>query len=138
MPIKDCKLLKLPKIHDSRGNITFIESNRHIPFDIKRTYYLYDIPSGAARAAHGHKNLHQFMISISGSFDVMLDDGIEKKLFSLNRPNYGLYIPPMIWRDLDNFSAGSVCMVLASEYYDEMDYYRGYDQFINDIQKAKK
>lgn len=130
MSINDCKILSLPKIHDNRGNLTFIESDRHIPFDIKRIYYLYDVPGGAARAAHGHKKLHQLMIAISGSFDVTLDDGFEKKVFHLNRSYFGLYIPPMTWRDLDNFSSGAVCLVLASEYFDELDYFRHYTDFI--------
>lgn len=130
MSIRDCKIIELPKITDHRGNLTFIESGRHIPFDIKRTYYLYDVPGGATRAAHGHKNLHQLMISMSGSFDVTLDDGSEKKVFHLNRSYYGLYIPAMMWRDLDNFSSGAVCMVLASDFYDESDYFRDYDDFL--------
>ncbi len=130
MPIKNCKILQLPKIQDQRGNLTFIESDKHIPFDIKRVYYLYDVPGGASRAAHGHKNLKQLMIAISGSFNVTLDDGFKKKTFHLNRSFLGLYIPPMMWRDLDNFSSGAVCMVLASEFYDENDYYRNYDDFI--------
>lgn len=130
MSINDCRLIDLPKIQDQRGNLTFIESGRHMPFDIRRTYYLYDVPGGATRAAHGHKTLHQLMIAMSGSFDVTLDDGTEKKLFHLNRSYYGLYIPPMMWRDLDNFSSGAVCMVLASEYYDEGDYFRDYEEFL--------
>jgi len=130
MSIQHCKIIELPKIADHRGNLTFIESGRHIPFDIKRTYYLYDVPGGATRAAHGHRNLHQLMISMSGSFDVTLDDGREKKVFHLNRSYYGLYIPPMMWRDLDNFSSGAVCMVLASDFYDESDYFRNYDDFL--------
>lgn len=129
MSIKDCKVIELPRIQDYRGNLTFIESGRHMPFDIKRVYYLYDVPGGATRAAHGHKALHQLMIAMSGSFDVTLDDGFEKKLFHLNRSYYGLYIPPMMWRDLDNFSSGAVCMVLASDYYDESDYFRNYADF---------
>ena len=138
MALKDCRIIELPRIQDHRGNLTFVESGRHIPFDIKRTYYLYDVPGGATRAAHGHKVLHQLMIAMSGSFDVTLDDGIEKKVFHLNRSYYGLYIPPMTWRDLDNFSSGAVCMVLASEYYDERDYYRDYNEFINDAQRTAK
>lgn len=138
MALKNCRIIELPRIQDHRGNLTFIESGRHIPFDIKRTYYLYDVPGGATRAAHGHKVLHQLMIAMSGSFDVTLDDGIEKKVFHLNRSYYGLYIPPMIWRDLDNFSSGAVCMVLASEYYDEREYYRDYNEFINDAQRTAK
>jgi len=130
MSILDCKIIQLPKIQDQRGNLTFIESDRHIPFDIKRVYYLYDVPGGSSRAAHGHKKLHQLMIAMSGSFDVTLDDGSEKKTFHLNRSYSGLYIPPMMWRDLDNFSSGAVCMVLASEYYDEQDYFREYADFL--------
>jgi len=130
MPINDVRIIELPRIEERRGNLTFIESGRHIPFEIKRTYYLYDVPGGASRAAHGHKGLHQFMIAMSGSFDITLDDGFNKKLFHLNRSYYGLYIPPMLWRDLDNFSSGAVCMVLASEFYDEADYFRDYDDFL--------
>lgn len=130
MSLKDCRIVELPKIQDHRGNLTFIEADRHVPFEIKRVYYLYDVPGGASRAAHGHKSLHQLMIAMSGSFDVTLDDGIEKKVFHLNRSYYGLYIPPMMWRDLDNFSSGAVCMVLASDYFDENDYFRNYDDFL--------
>ncbi|MEW5893881.1 MAG: FdtA/QdtA family cupin domain-containing protein [Pseudomonadota bacterium] len=130
MPFDDCRIIELPKIQDHRGNLTFIETNRHVPFAIKRIYYLYDVPGGAARAAHGHRSLHQLMIAMSGSFDVTLDDGKQKKLFHLNRSYFGLYIPPMMWRDLDNFSSGAVCMVLASDYYDESDYFRNYDDFL--------
>ena len=130
MTIDTCRLIELPKIQDQRGNLTFIESGRHIPFEIKRVYYLYDVPGGASRAAHGHKALHQLMVAMSGSFDVTLDDGFGKKTFHLNRSYLGLYIPPMIWRDLDNFSSGAVCMVLASDYYDESDYFREYDHFL--------
>lgn len=137
MPLKDCRIIELPRIQDPRGNLTFIESGRHIPFDIKRTYYLYDVPGGASRAAHGHKTLHQLMVAMSGSFDVNLDDGFEKKLFHLNRSYYGLYIPPMMWRDIDNFSSGSVCMVLASTHYDENDYLRNYADFLA-VVKAKR
>lgn len=130
MPLGDCQIIELPKIQDHRGNLTFIEADRHVPFEIKRVYYLYDVPGGATRAAHGHRSLHQLMIAMSGSFDVTLDDGKEKKLFHLNRSYFGLYIPPMMWRDLDNFSSGAVCMVLASDYYDENDYFRNYDNFL--------
>jgi hypothetical protein len=128
-----CRIVELPKISDVRGNLSFIEAGRHIPFDIRRIYYLYDVPGGASRAAHGHRRLHQLMIAMSGSFDITLDDGCGKQKFHLNRSYYGLYIPPMIWRDLDNFSSGSVCMVLASEYYDEADYFRNYDEFLREI-----
>ena len=129
MSIENCRIIELPKITDARGNLTFIESGRHIPFEIKRTYYLYDVPGGASRAAHAHRELHQLMISMAGSFDVTLDDGHKKKKFHLNRSYYGLYIPPMIWRNLDNFSSGSVCMVLASDFYDEAEYIRDYSEF---------
>lgn len=130
MSLKDSRIIELPRINDHRGNLTFIESNRHIPFEIKRTYYLYDVPGGASRAAHGHKTLQQFMVAMSGSFDVTLDDGYEKQLFHLNRSYYGLYIPPMMWRDLDNFSSGAVCLVLASDFYEEDDYFRKYSDFL--------
>ena len=130
MPLQDCCIIELPKIQDNRGNLTYIESNNHVPFDVRRVYYLYDVPGGASRAAHGHRALSQLMISMSGSFDVTLDDGFDKKTFHLNRSYYGLYIPPMMWRDLDNFSSGAVCMVLASDYYDENDYFREYEKFL--------
>jgi|SRR5665213_2562385 len=131
--IENCRIIDLPKISDPRGNLTFIEADRHIPFPIKRVYYLYDVPGGSSRAAHGHKKLHQLMIAMSGSFDVTLDDGSRKTKFHLNRSYYGLYITPMIWRDLDNFSSGSVCMVLASEHFDEGDYYRDYGDFLKAV-----
>jgi dTDP-4-dehydrorhamnose 3,5-epimerase-like enzyme len=130
MSIHTCKLIELPKIQDYRGNLTFIESNRHIPFEIKRVYYLYDVPGGAERAGHAHQELQQFFIAMSGSFDISLDDGKEKQKYHLNRSYYGLYVCPMIWREIDNFSSGSVCMVLASTYYDETDYYRHYQDFL--------
>jgi oxalate decarboxylase/phosphoglucose isomerase-like protein (cupin superfamily) len=129
--INNCKLIDLPKISDPRGNLTFIEGGQHIPFDIQRVYYLYDVPGGAERGGHAHKNLHQLIIAMSGSFDVILDDGNEKRRVHLNRSYNGLYVCPMIWRELDNFSSGSVCMVLASNKYDEADYYRDYGEFLN-------
>lgn len=128
--LADCKMISLPKIADSRGNLTFIESRRHVTFEIQRVYYLYDVPGGAERGGHAHRGLHQLIIAMSGSFDVVLDDGKEKKRFHLNRSYSGLYVCPMIWRELDNFSSGSVCMVLASNFYDESDYYRDYNEFI--------
>jgi len=131
MPLNDCKLIDLPKISDPRGDLSFIEASEHIPFDIKRVYYLYNVPGGSDRGSHAHKNLHQFIVAMSGSFDVVLDDGREKKRFHLNRSYYGLYVCPMMWRDLDNFSSGAVCMVLASEHYDEADYIREYPQFLD-------
>lgn len=129
MSIDRCKILDLPKIHDPRGNLTFIEGQSHVPFDIQRVYYLYDVPGGAERGGHAHKGLHQFIVAMSGSFDVVLDDGHDKRRFHLNRSYTGLFVCPMIWRELDNFSSGSVCMVLASNLYDEDDYYRDYGDF---------
>jgi len=130
MKLSHCQIIELPKITDARGNLSFIEQNRHIPFAIKRVYYLYDVPGGAERGGHAHKDLHQLIIAMSGSFDVILDDGTEKKRFHMNRSYYGLYICPMIWRELDNFSSGAVALVLASNYFDEDDYYRDYQDFI--------
>lgn len=135
MNITDCRIVTLPVIHNPRGNLTFIEGNRHIPFEIKRVYYLYDVPGGAERGGHAHKELHQLIIAMSGSFDVVLDDGTGKHRFHLNRSHYGLYVCPMMWRELDNFSSGSVCMVLASNFYDETDYYRDYDKFLAALPK---
>ena len=128
-----CGLVDLPKIGDPRGNLTFVEGGIHVPFDIKRVYYLYDVPGGSERGGHAHKALHQLIIAMSGSFDVVLDDGSEKKRFHLSRSYYGLYVCPMMWRELTNFSSGSVCMVLASNLYDENDYYRNYDEFLKAV-----
>jgi hypothetical protein len=128
--LDSCKIVDLPKISDPRGNLTFIEGENHIPFDIKRAYYLYDVPGGAERGGHAHKDLHQLIIAISGAFDIVLDDGHEKKRYHLNRSYFGLYVCPMIWREMDNFSSGAVCLVLASNNYDEADYYRNYDEFL--------
>jgi dTDP-4-dehydrorhamnose 3,5-epimerase-like enzyme len=133
MTLKNCRVVELPKIQDQRGNLTFIEGGRHVPFDLKRVYYLYDVPGGAERGGHAHKGLHQLIIAMSGSFDVLLDDGNDKKIFHLNRSYNALYICPMIWRELDNFSSGSVCTVLASDYYDEADYYRNYVDFLEGV-----
>ncbi|MGC3956794.1 MAG: FdtA/QdtA family cupin domain-containing protein [Verrucomicrobiota bacterium] len=133
MRLKQCHLVDLPKISDPRGNLTFIEGGRHVPFDIRRVYYLYDVPGGAERGGHAHKDLHQLIVAMSGSFDVVLDDGFEKKRIHLNRSYNGLYVCPMIWRELDNFSSGSVCMVLASNHYDEADYYRDYQDFLTAV-----
>jgi oxalate decarboxylase/phosphoglucose isomerase-like protein (cupin superfamily) len=129
MKVSDCKIIDLPKIAEPSGNLTFIESARHVPFQIPRVYYLYDVPGGAQRGGHAHKVVEEFLVAISGSFDVLLDDGRDQARFHLNRPFYGLYIPRMIWRELDNFSSGSVCLVLASEYFDESDYFRAYSEF---------
>lgn len=130
MTIDRCEIIQLPKIQDPRGNLTFIEGSSHIPFDILRVYYLYDVPGGSERGGHAHKELHQFIIAMSGSFDIVLDDGKNKKRIHLCRSYYGLYVPPMIWREIDNFSTSSVCMVLASNRYEESDYYRDYAEFL--------
>jgi dTDP-4-dehydrorhamnose 3,5-epimerase-like enzyme len=127
--VHDCKLLELPVIHNPQGNLTFVEGQRHVPFQIERVYYMYDVPGGATRGGHAHRALEQVIIAMSGSFEVVLDDGVDQKNVTLNRSYVGLYLPPMIWRELVNFSAGSVCMALASAYYDEADYYRDYEQF---------
>lgn len=137
MAIRDCKIIDLPKITDPRGNLTFIEGGRHVPFDVKRVYYLYDVPGGAERGGHAHKNLHQLILAMSGSFDIVLDDGREKKRFHLNRSYYGLYVCPMIWREMDNFSSGSVCLVLASQLYDPDDYYRDHAEFVRALPASK-
>ena len=137
MSIGNCRIIELPKIADQRGNLTFIEGNNHIPFEIKRIYYLYDVPGGESRGGHAHKKLEQLIIAANGSFDVVLDDGHERKKFHLNRSYSGLYIAPRIWRELENFSSGSVCLVLASDYFDESDYlrrYEGFIQFIKDLE----
>jgi hypothetical protein len=138
MNIDLCKISELPRIFDARGNLTFIEGSHHIPFEIRRVYYLYDVPGGSERGGHAHKALHQLIIAMSGSFDIHLDDGYAQKTVHMNRSYNGLYVCPMIWRGLDNFSSGAVCMVLASEYYDEQDYYRDYSAFINDAKRAIK
>jgi len=127
--LSKCKIIDLPKVSDTRGNLTFVEGNKHIPFEIKRVYYIYDVPGGESRGGHAHKRLQQFIIAASGSFDVILDDGVKRKRFHLNRAYYGLYIPPMIWRELNNFSSGAVCLVLASDLYGEADYIRDYLAF---------
>ncbi len=127
---KDCRVIELPKISDPRGNITFIEAERHISFPIRRVYYIYDVPGGAERGGHAHKALYQLLIAISGSFDVVLNDGMDTTRIHLNRSYYGLIVNPWIWREMDNFSSGSVCLVLASDYYSESDYIRSYDDFI--------
>jgi hypothetical protein len=136
MPLADCKVIELPKINEPRGNLTFIEGGVHVPFDIARVYYLYDGPGGAERGGHAHKALHQLIVAMSGSFDVVLDDGHGKQRVHLNRSYQGLYVCPMIWRELDNFSSGSVCMVLASNRYQESDYYRDYNEFVAALPSA--
>ena len=128
--VYDCTMIELDKHHHEKGNITVVENNKTIPFDIKRTYYLYDVPGGEARGGHAHQKLSQLIIAASGSFTVTLDDGNVKRTFVLNRPYQGLYIVPGIWRVLDDFSSGSVCLVLASHPYEENDYIRDYEDFL--------
>lgn len=127
--VYDCSVIELPKNHDPEGNLTPVYTNVHVPFDIKRVFYLYDIPGGESRGAHAHKECHQFLIAASGAFEVVLDDGVNKRTVTLNRPFYGLHIPPGIWAAEQGFSSGSVCLVLASEKYDESDYIRSYEEF---------
>lgn len=128
--VDDCRVITLDKHHHANGNLSVVEDFNEIPFKIKRTYYLYDIPGGEARGGHAHKELFQLIVAISGSFEVTVDDGQRQKTFTLNQPYHGLLIVPGIWRTLQNFSSGSVCAVLASEYYDEDDYYREYNEFL--------
>lgn len=133
--IDDCRLLDLPKVIDPRGNLTFVNGSNEIPFDIKRVFYIYDVPAGESRGAHAHKEQSQFLICLSGGFDVKLDDGFKSKSVHLNDPSVGLYIPPMIWASETNFITGSVCLVLASDIYAESDYLRSYKNFINMVVK---
>jgi uncharacterized RmlC-like cupin family protein len=123
------RIIDFPIVHEPRGNLSFIEGERQIPFPIKRVYYLYDVPGGAVRGGHAHKDLQQVIIALSGSFDVVLDDGKERQKVSLNRSYHGLYLPNMVWRELENFSSGAVCLVLASEIYLEVDYIRDIREF---------
>ena len=127
--LSECALIDLPKIQDPRGNLTFIEGGSQIPFDVARVYYLYDVPGGESRGGHAHHELQQLIVAAAGSFDVIVDDGTGTARFHLNRSYYGLYIAPMVWRELENFSSGSVALVLASGYYDEADYLREHGDF---------
>lgn len=136
MSVHDCRIINLPKIGDPRGNLTFVEGGHHIPFQIARFYYLYDVPGGETRGGHAHKELEQFVIAMSGSFDVVVDDGTAKRTFTLNRSYYGLYMPRLVWRELENFSSGAVCAVLASARYIESDYLREYQVFL-DFMRSK-
>lgn len=129
--VYNCSVIEIDKHHHEKGNISVIENNKTVPFEVKRIYYLYDVPGGESRGGHAHKELRQLVVAASGSFDVTLDDGEVKRTFSLNRPYQGLLIVPGIWRELTNFSSGSVCLVLASMEYDEEDYIRNYTDFIN-------
>lgn len=137
--VYNCCIVELPKIHNRAGNITVLENNINVPFEVKRVYYLYDVPGGEDRGGHAHKILQQFIIAVSGAFDVLIDDGINKKIVHLDRPYIGLHIVPGIWRELLNFSSGSICMVLASEKYTEEDYIRNHDTFKKMVEgNAKK
>jgi dTDP-4-dehydrorhamnose 3,5-epimerase-like enzyme len=127
--VDEAIIVHFPKVTDARGNLSFIEEYNHIPFSIKRVYYLYDVPSGAIRGGHAHKTLKEIIIALSGSFDVVLDDGVKKKLVFLNRPHYGLFVPPGVWREIENFSSNSVALALASDFYHENDYIRDYAVF---------
>jgi hypothetical protein len=128
--IHNCNVVELEKIHNPAGNITIIQNGDQQPFDVKRIYYLYDVPGGSERGGHAHKKLHQLIVAASGSFDVILDDGKSKKIIQLNRPNFGILVIPGIWREIVNFSSGAICLVLASEKYDSVDYIRVYDEFL--------
>ena len=136
MPIEGATIIQLPKITDPRGNLTFVENGGLLPFDIKRVFYLYDVPGGADRGGHALKHCHQFLIAMSGSFDVIVGNADEKQRFHLNRSYYGLYLMPMVWREMENFSSGSVCLALASEHYSEEDYFRNYAAFITALKGA--
>jgi dTDP-4-dehydrorhamnose 3,5-epimerase-like enzyme len=135
MSIDHVRIIELPKICDPRGNLTFIEGGRHVPFSIARVYYVYDVPGGSERGGHAHRQLEQLIVAMSGSFDIVLDDGRVKRRYHLNRSYYGLYVPPMVWREIDNFSSGSVCMVLASDIYREDDYFRDRRVFLESTAK---
>ena len=126
----DCHVVDISKVHNKSGNITVVENGSNIPFDVKRVYYLYDVPGGEARGGHAHYELEQYIIAASGSFDVTLDDGNDKKTINLNRPNIAIHIVPGLWRSIDNFSSGSICMVLASHFFNEDDYIRDYNKFL--------
>jgi hypothetical protein len=132
--INQCKLVELPVIENPQGHLTFIEGERHVPFEIARVYYLYDVPEGAARGGHAHRELEQLIIPIGGSFDILISDGLEERRITLDDPRTGLYLPRLIWRELESFSAGSFCLVLASAHYDEADYYRDYEEFCAAVQ----
>lgn len=129
MSVDECRLIELPVVHNPQGNLTFIEGGAHVPFDIARVYYLYDVPGGATRGGHAHRGLEQLLVAMSGSFEVVVDDGERRRRVPLNRSYVGLYMPPMTWRELVDFSSGSVCMVLASAPYEEADYIRDYEEF---------
>ena len=136
MGINDYKIVNLPKIADKRGNLSFIEVGRPVPFIIQRTYWIYDVPGGEVRGGHAYKELQEFFVALSGSFDVVLDDGKERKVVSLNRSYFGLYVPNMIWRHLENFATNSVCLILASLPYSKEDYIRDYESYLDAIRRT--
>ena len=138
MKVSDCKIINFPLVKDARGNLSIIEGNKHIPFETKRIFYLYDVPSGASRGGHSNKMTDQVIIALSGSFDVIVDDGFDRTPFFLNRPHYGLYIPSGLWREIDNFSSNSIALVLASTFFDENDYIRDYETFKKEALKAQE
>ena len=138
MPIDDCRVVSLPQISDSRGYLSVVEGGRHVPFDIARVYYLYDVPQGVMRGAHGHKELEQLIIAVHGSFSLVLNDGHEKNTYHLERPDVGIYVAPMMWREILNMSDDAVCLVLASLPYDEGDYYREYERFLQAVKDPAK
>ncbi len=133
MGLEECRVIDLPKKVDHRGTLAFIEEMRHVPFIIRRVFFIYDVPPGETRGGHAHRLGHQLLLATSGSFDMRLDDGRGSCTFHLNRPYLGLYVPPLIWGEMDNFSAGAVCMALASDYYSEEDYYRDYEDFARGV-----
>ena len=137
MTVFDCGLYTLEKNHEQEGNLTFVYNDVHVPFDVKRVFYSYDIPGGESRGAHAHKHCHQFLIAASGSFEVVLDDGVNRRTVLLNRPFWGLHVPPGIWASEQGFSSGSICLVLASHGYDESDYIRDYDAYLDYLKKRK-
>ena len=131
MTIDDCKLIELPRFLDARGNLSFAENCKQIPFEIKRTYWIYDVPGGEARGGHAYRDNQEFIIALSGAFDVIVDDGKQKKTFSLNRSYYGLYVPAGVWREMNNFSTNSFALEFSSTHYNKTDYIRDYNQFLN-------
>ena len=130
MTVEDCKIIELPRFLDARGNLSFVEQNNHIPFEIKRTYWIYDVPGGEERGGHAFRQNEEFIVALSGAFDVVVDDGRQKKTFTLNRSYYGLYVPNGLWREMKNFSTNSFAMEFGSTHYDKADYIRSYDEFL--------
>jgi hypothetical protein len=130
LAVRDCRLVELPKVADARGNLTFVEGGEHVPFEIRRVFYLYDVPPGSSRAGHALRTCEQFLIAVAGAFDVILDDGTRRERIRLCRPSMGLYLAPLVWRELESFSPSSACLVLASERYSESDYCRDYAGFL--------